>query len=270
MSHTLRPVSVPVSEPPVQEPKTSTPVALATRSPSTAGGMPSPEPSLLMSVPTLSPTRGPGAQSPLIAPSMVPSTMTATAAPTSAGPSTMTATAAPTSAAGPSTMTATPTSARGGGMPSISPAAPGTDIPSGPGVVTATRFDVEYMAGDVTVTEDDMNAAAEVTVDYIVSFMQQQFGFSQGNQVLDDVVVTIVDTDAATLQATYDVTLKFGMDSIAFPTQEDVDNLLFTAFSIPFVTGLLTLLAENLPESNPLSSTSSAVYTPNRRRMTRT
>ena len=255
MSHTLRPVSVPVSEPPVQEPKTSTPVALATRSPSTAGGMPSPEPSLLMSVPTLSPTRGPGAQSPLIAPSMVPSTMTATAA--------------PTSAAVPSTMTATPTSA-GGGMPSITPAAPGTDIPSGPGVVTATRFDVEYMAGDVTVTEDDMNAAAEVTVDYIVSFMQQQFGFSQGNQVLDDVVVTIVDTDAATLQATYDVTLKFGMDSIAFPTQEDVDNLLFTAFSIPFVTGLLTLLAENLPESNPLSSTSSAVYTPNRRRMTRT
>lgn len=94
--------------------------------------------------------------------------------------------------------------------------------------------------------------------------MIQQFEFNSETNLIDFLGAT-VGTDNEATEASYDVDLIFSQDSLATPSMDEVDVLIFAAFNQPFVQDLVALLSE-LPTSNPFSMTTAVTYTPLNRR----
>ena len=113
-------------------------------------------------------------------------------------------------------------------------------------------------------TVDDFAAAQAITLDYLDSFLKEQFSLSlefQYSSLNGNVTATaLVGSDTWT--ADYGVAAIFSADSMRVPSQAEIDLLINSAFSQPFVLDLLMSLQQDLPSSNPFSMVSTILYNP--------
>jgi len=113
-------------------------------------------------------------------------------------------------------------------------------------------------------SEADFNEAAALTLGYLEDFFTMQFALNQfTNMESFDGMVTGVDPGTASVS--FDLVVLFSADSMFTPGRSDLDNLIFAALQEPSVSELLMLLSDDLPSSNPISSTTSVIYERNRR-----
>jgi len=70
----------------------------------------------------------------------------------------------------------------------------------------------------------------------------------------------VTGTDVLRIRAFFDFEALFSQSSEYIPTQEEISVLIEAAFQDPFVTELLIMLSSDLPESNPLSTTTEVIY----------
>lgn len=191
-------------------------------------------PTMLPSVP---PTQS---QEPTVAPYALPSafpTMTPSAQ----------ASASPTSTPPPSTSF----------EPSLAPSFAGDVVR-----VPATPFNLEYLTGANLAPNVDPRTALRVTVQFLQSFLNFQLSFNQDANLVDTVISIPNEgelADDTTYIAQLDAVLQFERDGI-LPSTADVDILIFTAFSPPFVDQLLASL--RAIGDGAFSTTQEVIYTP--------
>jgi len=129
----------------------------------------------------------------------------------------------------------------------------------------ASPFNLIYngITGDPTTA--DFDAATEVILRYLEDFFTSQFALNPFTnlEVFNGTVAGV--PDIAGLAVPLEVAVLFSEDSMFIPGRSDLDTLVFVAFQEPWVPDLLTLLAMELPSSNPLSSTMSVTYHRSRR-----
>jgi hypothetical protein len=123
-----------------------------------------------------------------------------------------------------------------------------------------TAFSIAYVLTDTgTPTDEQFQAAADVTAAYIDEYTTAFFDFSLDTD-LDSVTTAIGDFAPDPIEIGYSVTMDFAETSVFIPSKGELDNLMFSAFQEPAVQALLTLL-NSLPD-NPFASATSATYTP--------
>ena len=146
---------------------------------------------------------------------------------------------------------------------SIAPSLVPMSAPSAVGQVDASPFNLVY-GTDGQPTEADLLSAGALTVQYLEDFFTSQFSLNSETELVA-VTGTVTSTDVTQSLVAFDLSLTFSENSVFVPTSSDVDNLLFAAFQPPFVDGLLTLLATDLPSENAVSTTMSVQYSKSRR-----
>lgn len=109
----------------------------------------------------------------------------------------------------------------------------------------STQFSVEFVFGDEDLTTDELRGVQDATLEYLQSFLIEQFLMK-----FDVAVITIqwvaVESSNNGLEKTYNVTLFLSEANEYLPQTEDVDTFLEVAFQQPYVKVLLNEL-QNLP-----------------------
>jgi hypothetical protein len=203
---------------------------------------------------TSRPTQAPVSDSPTIGPTKESISTFPTIAPTKDSVSSF-----PTIAPTESSFSSFPTIAPSSG---VAPSAAPTESIDGI-AVPVTRFEVDYKTTG-TVNDFQFGEAEKITLDYLRQFMEQQFSFNSMTDLID-FRGTLVEKDNAATIATYDVTLIFSKGSIAAPSSEEADLLVFAAFNQPFVQELIKQL-QALSAQNPFSQTNAVTYNPVKKR----
>jgi hypothetical protein len=129
--------------------------------------------------------------------------------------------------------------------------------------VAVTSFEVDYKIS-ATVNDSNFGEAEKVTLEYLRQYMEQQFSLNSFTDLIDFRGILVAKDNAET-KATYDVELIFATGSIATPTSEEADLLVFAAFNKPSVPQLISQL-QSLAAQNPFSQTNAVTYNPTQRR----
>jgi hypothetical protein len=132
---------------------------------------------------------------------------------------------------------------------------PPTAAPVGGLEVEATPFCVDYTTQGGTPSEADLLAAAQVTCQHIQDYLTMIFLLNDG---VDLTGTTCADTSSGPgppPSICFDVSIFVSPTSEFTPSTENVDILIIVALSVPTVDELINDLGEQLPASNPLSTT---------------
>lgn len=140
--------------------------------------------------------------------------------------------------------------------PSNVPVISGTPVPT-------TPFRLDYTSVP-NPTTDDFAAARAITLDYLDGFLKEQFSLSIEFQYagLNGKVTATALVGSATWTADFSVDAVFSTDAMSVPSQNEIDLLIDSAFSQPFVLDLLMSLRQDLMSSNPFSMVSTILYNP--------
>jgi hypothetical protein len=110
------------------------------------------------------------------------------------------------------------------------------------------------------VTEEQLGAAAVVTLDYLEMYFQGQYA-GNADTAFSKLNGTVTDFQLdAPPDIAFDLELLFNETSSFVPSKQEIDILMGLAFDVQFVQPLKNALRQ-LPESNPFSGTQSVVYT---------
>ena len=147
----------------------------------------------------------------------------------------------------------------GGGSGTIAPTNGGTTRSGTTNRVSATPFELLFDLNGVDYSDEDADAASEITKMYMTDFLSGQFSGNFGVNV-ESVQVEVIQRSTAPdggAGLAFLTTTTFPPDSSFVPEVAELDMLVELAFSEPED---LILLLQELPRDNPFSSSSEIAY----------
>lgn len=122
----------------------------------------------------------------------------------------------------------------------------------------ASAFSVTYFFDDGSPQASDFTAAERITLDHVQTVVTD-FYAQFPSITLEDFAGFGLGRATGPARVGYDVIARFALDSNPFPTREELDFVVASAFQPPLDQELLNALTQ-LPPSNPFSQTTAVEY----------